>query len=324
MKLAFVGGTGHHYLRGLLADLSKIEDVAACSDGYTPYDACNFEQRIGAHQNYDDFEQLLREFKPDVVNIGAVYGKNGDLVADALERGVKVVSDKPIAASAEQLDRIRKAIRPDSVLLTEFDLRCNPAFRAAQRAVESGQIGTVSMISAQKSYRFGTRPSWYADRAMYGGTLLWIASHAIDVVQFVTGQSIRRATGAQGNLSKPELGTFEDHVALLMNLEGGATAIAHADFLRPASAPTHGDDRLRVVGSLGAIEVRDGVCMLTTNQSPPTDITASGACEPIHEALREALSGRSSLFSTAHSLQTAQALLQLRDAADAGAWRSIG
>ena len=48
-----------------------------------------------------------------------------------------------------------------------------------------------------------------------------------------------------------------DDTVSLFEFAGGATGIVHADFLRPAKAPTHGDDRLRVVGGTGTIEVRD-------------------------------------------------------------------
>jgi hypothetical protein len=44
---------------------------------------------------------------------------------------------------------------------------------------------------------------------------------------------------------------------LLFRLANGGTATCHLDFLRPESAHTHGDDRLRIAGSEGVLEAED-------------------------------------------------------------------
>jgi predicted dehydrogenase len=50
----------------------------------------------------------------------------------------------------------------------------------------------------------------------------------------------------------------EDQAGILFELSNGGTAVLNLDFLRPESAPTHGDDRLRVIGSEGVLEIREG------------------------------------------------------------------
>jgi len=327
MKIGFIGGCGHHYLRGLLpAGCSPLPiEAAVCGDGFDRGAAAAWAQKNNVDTWFDDPIGLLDKFKPDVVSIGGVYAHNGDLIALALERDIPTVSDKPIAATWEQFHRLRHlAEQRPRILLTEFDFRSRPDFRAAQKAIAQGLIGDVILATAQKSYRFGTRPPWYAHRAEYGGTLLWIGSHAIDAVQWVTGRRIRGAIGRQGNLSRPEMGTMEDHLSVLLELDNGGTGVIHADFLRPAAAATHGDDRLRVAGSEGVVEVRDDLCKLITRGQSETDITASGAVLPIHLELLSALRGESSpWYSTDQSLATAKVLLHARDATDQRRWVAI-
>lgn len=320
MRLAFVGGHGHHYLRALLKRPDLELQIAVASDGFDAPAARQLWKKLAASgQNaplwFDSPQQLFDEFAPDAVNIGAVYAHNGTLAAQALERNVAVVCDKPIAANWAQLERLRELTKDAArVLLTEFPFRCQREFRAARQAVQGGQIGEVILASAQKSYRFGaSRPSWYARREDYPGTLFWIASHGVDAIHFCSGVPFAGALSVGGNLSRPEYGAMEDHVVALFGLENGGHAVVHADFLRPASAPSHGDDRLRIAGSLGVVEVQNGRCLLI-GEAGEIDITDLVEVRPIEDELWAAIRGEDSVYSTAESLAIAEVLLRADDA----------
>ncbi len=323
MRLAFIGGHGHHYLRPLAKEPAAQVERPVAWAGSSPDDnnSARIAEITGELKIYDNPVRLLDEYKPDVVNIGAIFGQNGDFIIQALERGIDVVSDKPIAATWEQLDRIAALAKSSSkCVLTEFDFRSRREFRAAREIIRSGQLGEPVLATAQKSYRFGKRPNWYADRARYGGTMLWVASHAIDAIRFTTDRKFRRVGGRQGNLSQPAYGTMEDHCTALFELEGGATGIVHADYLRPPSAPTHGDDRLRVAGTKGVVEVRDGRCLFI-GPDGEKDLTDTVQTEPIHLELMAALrAGGNDLYSTQLSLELAAVMLHARDAADENTW----
>ena len=57
-------------------------------------------------------------------------------------------------------------------------------------------------------------------------------------------------------------GTMEMTATCCFELANKVVASASIDFLRPATAPTHGDDRVRVAGTEGVIEVTYGVVTL--------------------------------------------------------------
>ena len=61
----------------------------------------------------------------------------------------------------------------------------------------------------------------------------------------------------QGNKDHPDYPGFQDHAGILFEMSNGGTALINLDYLRPETAPTHGDDRLRVVGSEGVLEIKD-------------------------------------------------------------------
>lgn len=320
MRIAFIGGWGHHYLRGALSDpgADVARPVPVAGDGYDNTQARAFADKISGAQWFDSALEMLDKTRPDVVSVGAVYARNAEFIMAALERDIPVVSDKPICANWADFHRLETLTRGmGRMLLTEFPFRAQREFRAMRTAVREGAIGDVVLATAQKSYKFGTRPSWYDDRALYGGTLIWIASHGIDVLRFTTGQPMRPLFGRQGNLSQSDYPTFEDHVLCAFGLEGGGSGLVHADFLRPAGAETHGDDRLRLAGSRGLVEVRAGRCLLTTEDRPERDITESVPATPVYQALLAALAaGGTDAYSTAASLEMAELLLQSRDVAD--------
>ena len=331
MRIGFIGGFGHHYLKGAVSDATATIErpvAVAPSDRAANDLPQSVIQSAGdaAVQKYPDAAALLDEFKPDAVSVGGIYGRNGELVALALERGLPIVSDKPIATTRAQLERLRELSRDGRrILLTEFDFRSRATFRAARQAVRDGRIGQPVLATAQKSYRFATRPDWYRDRHLYGGTMLWVASHGIDAVRFVTGREIVAAVGRAGNVSRSQFGSMEEYVTVLLELEGDGTGVVHADYYRPDKTPTHGDDRLRVAGTKGVVEVREGQCLLLGEDGVEQDITDTVKARPMHVELLAALRGEASeLFNTQASLEMAEILLCCRDAADTQSWVPCG
>lgn len=326
MRLGFIGGWGHSYLRGLLSDPAvDIEHpVAVASDGHDAAAAKRLAESFGVPTIFfDSPDTLLDQYKPDVVNVGSYYGYNGDLVAKVIARAISCVSDKPIAATWKQLDHLRELVQASGArIITEFNFRSEAPVRSAREAVQAGLIGEVALATGQKSYRFGNqRPAWYGDRAAYGSTLLWVAGHAIDAIPFITGLSYTRVTGRHANITKPQLARFEDHVVNLFEMSNGASAAVHADFLRPASAPSHADDRLRIVGSNGQVEIRDGRCKLITHEQPEVDITDRVTPQSTARELLAAVTGEDrSIYTTEESLKMAAVLLHARDAADKQKW----
>ncbi len=325
MNILFVGGNGHHYLMRTVKE-EAAQAVGCACDGVDAEASANLPGRFDTDVPFfDDYHAAMDKLPIDAVSVGAVYAHNGEVVRAALKRGLKVVSDKPIATTWEQLAKIEAlCTQKECTLLTEFDLRSRVNFRAAQQAIKQGLIGEPVMASAQKSYRFGQqRPWFYKDRAKYGGTLLWIASHGIDAVRFATGLELTTTCGHQGNVSKADYNDMEDHVAVCFAMSNGGSALVHADFLRPAAAPTHGDDRLRVVGAEGLVECRDDVCTLITNDAEARDITAMGSTANVGQDLMNALNGDQTYYNTVESLRMARVLLASRDAADQSDVREI-
>ena len=230
-----------------------------------------------------------------------------DAMTLAAQRGVNVFAEKPVASSLAELDRLEEAVKASGIAFCAMHyLRFSPAFYLGAQMVRRGDIGDVRMVTAQKSYRYGKRPAWYGDRRLYGGTIPWVGIHAIDWIYHFTGLPFETVSSVQ-------VGKDPEMAALCQfTLQGGALAAVNIDFHRPKTAPTHGDDRIRCVGTTGVLEIRDGTVEVI-NKSGVTRYIPEDA----PDLLGEFLDGRAPLTAEEIFYLTRVALTA-RDAADRG------
>src|SRR5262249_57836067 len=117
---------------------------------------------------------------------------------------------------------------------------------AMKQVVESGEIGEIGQIDAQKSYKLGERSPWMLKRSSYGGSIPYIGVHMVDLMRWISGREFLEAVSLQDHIGYPEYGQMENTTGTLFRLDNGGVAVLPMDYLRPSIADTHRDDRLRV------------------------------------------------------------------------------
>jgi predicted dehydrogenase len=223
---------------------------------------------------YKTYQEMFSKEQLDVVGTCLPYSVNVFASIAAAEKGVHVMSEKPLATELQHLARLQQVSeRTGAQISAMLDMRLDPGIRAIRDVVSKGLIGEPILASAQKSYKFGSRPWFYKKRETYGGTIPWIGIHAIDFVIYTTGLGISRVAAMQSNKSLSAYPGTEDNVGILLGLSNGGTAVVTLDYLRPETAASHGDDRLRVIGSKGVVEMRAGKVDLITRGAPASEVT---------------------------------------------------
>lgn len=275
IRLGMIGSVGH--TATILGDIPSIPDIeiTACSDlGDASLSLPKTVRR------YETFDDMLKKERLDLVGICLPYYRNAAACIAAAKAGAHVISEKPIATTLDDLASVKRAVTANKVRLTALhSMRAEPRFRVMRSAIDSGAIGEPILATAQKSYKFGaSRPDFYKDPATYGGTIPWVGIHAIDFLHFATRLDYTRVAAFQGNKDHPDYPGCEDYVGALFGLGNGGTAVITMDYLRPETAPTHGDDRLRVIGSEGVIEIKDlgERVELIDSSSPARDLEYPG------------------------------------------------
>jgi predicted dehydrogenase len=216
---------------------------------------------------------MLSREKLDVVALCNNGGRRTPGILACAARKLDVIAEKPLAMNREDLDAVYTAVKQSGIRLGMLlPMRFDSPYLAMRRIVAAGEIGEIMEMDAQKSYQLGTRPAWQKQAATYGSTILWIAIHGIDLMLFVSGRRFTEVASLQSRVGFPELADMQNVTASIFRMDNGGAAALHLDYLRPETAVGHGDDRLRVAGSLGVVEYQEstGVTLLKKGAPPRT------------------------------------------------------
>ncbi|NQT11478.1 MAG: Gfo/Idh/MocA family oxidoreductase [Planctomycetes bacterium] len=327
VRVGLIGTDGHtSVLLGTVARLPGVELTAFAKS--LPDDDVSGLSRNKAFTEktrvYDQFEPMLEEEELDVVGVCLPYYRNAEVSTAAVRKGIHVVSEKPLATTLADLATLKKAVAESNVRLTSLmNMRCFPPYRAARKAVRDGLIGEPILLTSQKSYRFGTaRPWFYKDRETYGGTIPWAGIHAIDYMRWTSGREYVQVSAWQGNKDHPDYPGFQDHAGILLKLDNGGTAMSNLDYLRPETAPTHGDDRLRIAGSEGVLEVKgaEGRVSVITASGGPRELELPDEVDFFADFLAELAGEGEHLISQEDAFHLTEVCLKARNAAETGEW----
>jgi len=145
---------------------------------------------FAALEIYSDFEKMLSRANLDAVSITLPTFLHADSSIKALEAGVNVLCEKPMALNTAECDRMIKTAEATSkVLQIGHCLRFWPEYAEAGRILAGGAYGKVIAATFQ---RLCARPQWAwdgwaVDERRSGGMVLDLHIHDTDFVQHIFG-----------------------------------------------------------------------------------------------------------------------------------------
>jgi predicted dehydrogenase len=294
-RIATIGTWGHCV--HVLAELATVPQACLAAHARSlPEDQPDHIRQITKKELapwYDDYHQMLREVRPDVVIISTRIDRINPIAIDAAEAGCHLICEKPLAITLESLRQLYAACTANKrQCIAMLGNGQNPAVLAASQLIQSGQLGEVVLANARKSYKWGTRPEWFGDRKLYGDTIGWIGIHSLDTIHALTGQDFISVAAMESNLVHHERPDCQDNGVLILGLSGGGHASVSFDYLRPAAASTHGDSWVRIVGSRGVVEASldHGWCRFVSSDSAEREMPLPAAGS-YYRAFLEGISG---------------------------------
>lgn len=326
MRIVCIGGWGHFPMA--LEGVAQRPDcqVVGIAPAYDGEDLTPLHESVRTQwvaELFPDWLGMIDRLKPEVAIISTRMDQIAPVAIEAARAGCHLICEKPLALTADSLAALRRQVEASGVkLMAMHTMRDQPAFIAARDLMRQGRLGEPVLVNARKSYRWGTRPSWFGERLLYGGTIPWIGIHGFDMIHFITGRHMGQLWALHGNRAHPDFPTCEDHALIMGRLDGGAGASISIDFCRPDTSPTHGDDWIRVVGTRGVLEANAsrGFCRIITDEEGEWEEPLSAPGQMFASFLEGlaggAQAGLSSVLSTSDSFDLTLVALAAREAAD--------
>jgi myo-inositol 2-dehydrogenase/D-chiro-inositol 1-dehydrogenase len=156
-------------------------------------------------------------------------------VLEALQAGLHVFSEKPMATSLGEATQILEAAtRAKGLYQLGFNYRFAPVHQFAKRLIDEGTLRPYH-VHVKDNRGELIDPPWVGDPKLTGGYLYESTIHTLDLVRYLMGEIKRLECVSRSNLYQEP-----DDFALLFEFENGGIgtldSCAHASWLFPAGA----------------------------------------------------------------------------------------
>ncbi len=196
---------------------------------------------------YEDYKELLKDKSIDVVNVLTPNRSHSQIVVDAFAAGKHVMSEKPMAASSEDAQKMLDAWKKSGKKFTiGYQNRFRPEVWSLHEACVNGELGDIYFAKAYALRRKGV-PTWgvFLDKEKQGGgPLIDIGTHALDMTLWmmnnyepvsVSGQTFyKMADQPDANLFgpwDPKKYNVEDSAFGFIKFKNGAVVMLEASWV---------------------------------------------------------------------------------------------
>ncbi|HEY5224647.1 MAG TPA: Gfo/Idh/MocA family oxidoreductase [Microbacteriaceae bacterium] len=215
---------------GALATLPNVELVAVCDTDAGRADAAAAAYDVPA---FADHRELLSLINPDIVHICTPHDTHARIAIDALDAGVNVILEKPLADTIEAGRRVVAAAQRSSAKIAVcFQNRYNAPNQAAFRLLRSGTLGAI--LGGSGTVIWHRTADYYADRPWRGqwasgggGLLMNQAIHTLDLMQWLIGD-VATARGGVATRLLGDVIEVEDTADLILRHKNGARSVFYA------------------------------------------------------------------------------------------------
>ena len=262
-------------------------------------------KKHGIANVYADWREMIAKEKPDAVSVCVPNVYHRELVLGALDAGVHVLCEKPLATSVSEAKEMFGAAKSaGKSLMAAQNWRWNENSRAIRRIVDNGDMGDIYYGEATALRRLGI-PTWglfHYKQHSHGGAMLDVGVHMLDLAVYLMNNpkpvrvSAQMATkfGQRPEIAKqlrnawdPEKFDVEDFAVALVHFENGASLLLRTSWAAHIEAEQFS---VRICGTeAGATTIppvvyrnHAGVPVDEKLHVPPADWTASYTREIAH------------------------------------------
>lgn len=204
-----------------------------------PARAESYAEKFGG-KAFNTIQELLNS-GVDAVSVCTSNTTHAEISIQALNAGVHVLCEKPMATTLEDCQRmVEAAERNGKFLMIGQNQRLAKAHVKARKLIESGEIGKILTFRTTFGHPgpeswTGQKNSWFFDKTKAAfGAMADLGVHKTDLIHFLTGDVITEVTAQLGTLDKkyPD-GTpisVDDNAYCIYQTRGGIIGTLHVSW----------------------------------------------------------------------------------------------
>ncbi|KOP67458.1 hypothetical protein AMS62_21085 [Bacillus sp. FJAT-18019] len=182
---------------------------------------------------YDDYRQMMDSEELDAVVVTTPHSVHAEPVLAALERGLHVMNEKPMATSFTECKQMVSLAEEKGLIFMSLPFNLNSVYLAASEFIDERYIGKITGAEAQLSLPGPWRDNWYYDKSVaHGGAvldclaypvsrLIGLLGPAVSVVAEVNTLIPHRIVGNGKQVNSD----VDDNVTLILQFAGGQQAV---------------------------------------------------------------------------------------------------
>jgi predicted dehydrogenase len=173
----------------ILRDYSdRVEMVGLCDINPLRVEAAKRQLKVSC-PTFTDFDEMLTKVKPDVVMVTTVDAFHSHYLVRAMERGVDVMTEKPMVIDEVQCRAVLDAEkRTGKKIIVTHNYRYAPKHQKIKELLMSGEIGKLTSVDLtwflDTTHGADYFRRWHRLRAKSGSLWVHKASHHFDLINW--------------------------------------------------------------------------------------------------------------------------------------------
>ncbi len=244
---------GKEYADNLAFKMRAVDLVAACS--ISEEELAYARDTLQVKQLYKDYDQMIEQADLEAVFIISSTDMHASQMIKALEAGLHVFCEKPLAITVESCVKVKEVASRHPHLKTTigFVRRFDESYQYAKAKIESGAIGIPFMVKAQTVDKDTVAEFQIKYVNKSGGIFHDYNVHDIDLTRWFLGSEIKTVHAMGGAFKHKGFAALgdADNVMTSCQLENGTMAVIIAS----RTAMVGHDTYTEIVGTLGTLRI---------------------------------------------------------------------
>ncbi|KQQ80595.1 Gfo/Idh/MocA family oxidoreductase [Aureimonas sp. Leaf324] len=241
-------------------DIPGVSIVAICDRDEARL--AEMGEAFGIARRFTDAAAMLREVRPDFVDIATTAPSHRALVELAASMKIPVICQKPIAPTIDDARAMVDACEVAGVpLMIHENFRWQSPIQAVRRVLDTGEIGApfFGRVSFRSAYDVYAGQPYLAEGERF--IIEDLGIHALDIARFLFGD-VARITARTTRVNPRIRG--EDVATMLLDHEAGFPSVVDCSYATRLETERFPQTLVEIDGAAGTIRLDEGYRLTVT------------------------------------------------------------